>query len=97
MKLLTAEIRRRLPCLNETRNDADPVAQVRFFGTWSDWTWYVTEYDGDDLFFGLVQGFEEELGYFRLSDFESGRGLTNIERDLYFKPAPLSTVRHRRA
>jgi hypothetical protein len=30
----------------------------------SSWTWYSTEFDGEDLFFGLVVGFETELGYF---------------------------------
>ena len=36
----------------------------------SDWTWYATEYDGEDLFFGLVSGFEVELGYFSRTELE---------------------------
>jgi len=27
----------------------------------SSWTWYAMEFDGVDTFFGLVNGFEEEL------------------------------------
>ena len=38
------------------------------------WTWtiYEAEFSGDEiLFFGLVDGFESELGYFTLSDLET--------------------------
>ena len=47
-----------------------------------------------DTFFGLVQGFDEELGYFSLEELEQARGpggLT-VERDLSFKPRALSQV-----
>lgn len=95
MKLLTQEIRQRLPKLYESERTKDPIVQAKFFTPWTGWTWYAIEFDGEDIFFGLVQGFEEELGYFSLSEMESIRGpmgLT-IERDLYFKPQPLSQVR----
>ena len=59
-----------------------------FFCPWSDWTWFVTEggpRDDDFIFFGYVIGFEEEWGYFSLSELESirGPGGLTIERDLY--------------
>jgi hypothetical protein len=40
----------------------------------------------DDLFFGLVHGFEKEFGYFSVSELESAYGPygVGIERDLYF-------------
>jgi len=46
------------------------------------------------LFFGLVHGFEKELGYFSLSELESAVGPMglHVERDLYFDPIPLSQV-----
>ena len=94
MKLLTKAIRRRLPMLRATEHVADPVAQVKFFTPWTNWTWYATEFDGVDTFFGLVQGFDEELGYFSLEALEQARGpggLT-VERDLSFKPRALSQV-----
>ena len=94
MKLLTQELRRRLPALYSTETDHDPVAQAKFFTPWSNWTWYVTEFDGEDTFFGLVDGLERELGYFSLSELESilgPAGLT-IERDLHFKPTPLGRL-----
>ena len=42
----------------------------------------------DVLFFGLVDGFEKELGYFTLSELESVKGPLGIglERDLYWTP-----------
>ena len=95
MKLLTNEIRRRLPALYATEHEKDPVAQVKFFSPWNGWTWYATEFDGKDLFFGLVQGFEKEWGYFSLSELESVRGpggVPAVERDLYFEPQRVSEL-----
>lgn len=45
-------------------------------------------------FFGLVDGFEKELGYFSLSELESVKGPLGlkIERDLYFKPTTLKKI-----
>ncbi len=54
------------------------------------------------LFFGFVKsGLDpnfDELGYFRLSELQSVRGPApfsslGVERDLYFKPKPLSAVK----
>ena len=66
----------------------------------SNWTWYGSEFDGEDTFFGLVSGFEVELGYFLLSELEETTGPLGlpIERDLYFKPTTLNKLmeQHRR-
>jgi len=84
----------RLPKLGETENDKDPLIQVKFFYPDFGWTWYGIEFDGEDLFFGLVQGYEKELGYFQLSELMANRGKwgMEIERDFYFLPTPLSTL-----
>jgi len=37
---------------------------VKFFSPWMNWTWYAVEFDGKDIFFGLVEGFATEWGYF---------------------------------
>jgi len=39
----------------------------------------------------LVDGFEKEIGYFRLSELKSVKGALGlpIERDMYFKPKTL--------
>ncbi|MBI1826051.1 MAG: DUF2958 domain-containing protein [Planctomycetes bacterium] len=94
MKLLNEEIRRRLPALYATEKEKDPIIQVKFFTPWSNWTWYATEFDGEDSFFGLVEGFETEWGYFSLSEIEATRGPggLRIERDLHFNPTPVSEL-----
>jgi len=94
MKLLTKELREKLPELYSNENEKDPKAVVKFFTPLSNWTWYATEFDGNDTFFGLVDGFDKELGYFSLSEFESlnGKGVMHVERDLYFEPTPLSEL-----
>lgn len=92
MKLLTKEILEKLPKLyTQEEKGLDAVAIVKFFTPDSNWTWYATEFDGDDLFFGLVDGFEKEIGYFRLSELQSVKGALGlpIERDMYFKPKTL--------
>lgn len=95
MKLLTAEIRRKLPPIGATEDKPDPKAVVKFFTPWTGWTWYATEFDGRDLFFGLVDGHEVGLGHFSLAELESVKGPfgLKIERDRGWKPTPLSEVR----
>lgn len=95
MMLLTQEIRKRLPPLRATEHQDDPIVQVKFFTPWTYWTWYATEFDGEDEFFGLVRGHEIEMGYFSLKELEAVRGPAGlrIERDRYFEPTPLSKVR----
>jgi hypothetical protein len=46
------------------------------------------------LFFGLVKGFEHELGYFSLLELEeiSGPFGQKIERDLHFEPTQLKNI-----
>ena len=67
----------------------------KFFTPDSNWTWYVSEFDGNDLFFGWVVGFEQELGYFRFSELRTARGPFGlpIERDMHFAPRRLSQVK----
>ena len=93
MKLLTQEIRNRLPALYSQEDKGEAaVVQVKFFTPWTSWTWYATEFDGTDTFFGLVDGHERELGYFSLSEMESIKGPAGlrIERDLHFQPKSLA-------
>jgi hypothetical protein len=48
----------------------------------------------DFLFFGLVIGFEIELGYFSLSELTSVKGTLGlpVERDLFFQPITLGEL-----
>ena len=94
MKLLTDDIRKQLPALYSNEDTDDPKAITKFFTPDSNWTWYATEFDGEDTFFGLVDGHEKELGYFSLSELESVRGGLGlpVERDQWFTPTPLSQL-----
>lgn len=53
------------------------------------------ESDGENVFFGFVDGFYPELGYFSLRELQNNRGKLGlpIERDLYFEPCRLSALR----
>ena len=90
MMLLTKENRRDLPPIyaNEGKG-LEAMAVVKFFDPTGSWTWYATEFDGEDTFFGL--GHEKELGYFSLTELKSVRGRfgLGIERDRHFTPATL--------
>ena len=95
MKLLTKKLLTQLPPLYATENEKDPMIWVKYFYPDFSWTWFGIEYDGKDTFFGLVDGFEVELGYFTLSELQRNRGKLGlpIERDLYFTPCRLSELR----
>ena len=61
------------------------------------WRWYVTEWDAETgLCFGLVEGFETEVGYFDLTELAEvtvfGK-VPAVERDLYWKPQTLGEIR----
>jgi hypothetical protein len=94
--LLDDETRAKLPELyaNEELGIL-ALALVKFFTPDANWTWYASEFDGDDTFFGLVIGLAVELGYFSLSELESVRGPLGlpIERDLHFRPKTLKELR----
>ena len=94
-RLLPEKIAKKLPPLYATEGQGrNALAQVKFFTPDSSWTWYAAEFDGEDIFFGFVIGLEREFGYFSLSELESVRGPLGllVERDLYFKPTPLSKL-----
>lgn len=93
---MTDEIRKRLPGLGTTNGLAEgALAQVKYFSVYINWTWYALEYDGVDLFFGYVIGFEREWGYFTLSELDSACVMGDVpavERDLFFEPQALSEL-----
>ena len=97
MKLLTDELRARLPPLYSQEAEAEPVVYAKFIMPGTRWTWYVTEgseQEGDFLFFGFVVGLESEFGYFLLSELETVRRPLNlsVERDLTFREGKLTDV-----
>ena len=94
--LLPDDIKAQLPGLYENEDlGLAALARVKFFTPDSNWTWYASEFDGEDIFFGLVIGHVAELGYFSLTELATIRGPLGlpIERDLHFNPKPLQELR----
>jgi hypothetical protein len=73
----------------------EAIAPVKYFTPDGSWTWYATEFDGIDTFFGLVSGWDIELGYFSLPELEGARGQLGlpIERDLWYEPQTLRELK----
>jgi hypothetical protein len=93
-QLLTQKLRERLPALGATASESDPLARAKFFYPDCQWTWYAIEFDGQDLFYGYVDGAFPELGNFSLSELLANRGVfgCTIERDRHFNETPLSVI-----
>jgi len=97
VKLLTDELKSRLPPLYAQEAASEPIVYAKFFMPGTGWTWYVTEgspQDGDFLFFGFVVGLESEFGYFLLSELESVKNQLGlgVERDLWFREGKFTDV-----
>ncbi|MBN1669059.1 MAG: DUF2958 domain-containing protein [Anaerolineales bacterium] len=93
--LLDQASREKLPPLYSGEEQGlDALALVKFFTPDAQWTWYASEFDGDDIFFGLVSGMEVELGYFSLKELKEAVGPMGlqIERDLHFEPKKLGEL-----
>jgi hypothetical protein len=105
MMMLTKEILNRIPKIGTQDGlGGNAIIHVKFFTPWSNWTWYALEgepmldEDGNEtdfMFFGYVEGLENEYGSFTLNELASVRGPVGlrIERDRYFGPTPLSTIK----
>lgn len=96
MKLLTKEIENKFKRIgSQEGNGSGSIIVAKYFTPWTHWTWYATEYDPENrMFFGLVDGFEKEWGYFSLDELESVKGPfgMKIERDLYFHNKKINDV-----
>ena len=94
-QLMPDGVRKQLPPLYSQENlGGKAIARAKYFTPDSSWTWYVTEFDGEDTFFGLVDGQCKELGYFSLAELQTVRGPHGmpIERDLHWQPTPLEQI-----
>ena len=91
MMLLTKSILNKLPKLYEMdgKEPENVPVVVKFFNPAGAATWYVTEFDGEDTFYGLCNlGIgPPEMGYISFSELQRIRGAFGlaIERDRYCK------------
>ena len=96
MMLLTNALRKQLPPLGATAEEADPMVIVKFFYPDFHWTWFGIEFcPKTEIFFGFVDGDFPELGSFSLLELKNTRGKLgcSIERDRHFQPCRLSELR----
>ena len=99
-KLMTRELGDSIPALyaNAEAPDYDAViVPAKLFSPYNGWTWYVAEWNRETgLCFGLVEGFETELGYFSLDELAEVTvfgGVPAVERDLYWQPRTIREIR----
>ena len=100
-QLMTQKLADTIPSIyaNEKAADYDTVlACAKLFSPFSNWTWYITEMDPETgQCFGLVEGFERELGYFDLTELAETTvfgDVPAVERDLYWQPRTLGEIRN---
>lgn len=97
-QLLPATVARKLPAIYSQENVDDPIVQVKLFSPYTNAVWYLTEYDpGSREAFGWADiGYGMgELGYISIPELEgmNRNGLPLVERDLYWRPVPLSKAK----
>lgn len=90
MKLMTKEIEKKAQAQFSQGSSFEQMVVAKFFDPCGSWTWYLLNQDpkDPDYLWGIVKGFEIEMGSFSLSELESVKGPLGLgmERDLYFKP-----------
>ena len=96
MELMTREIEKEAQAQYPKGSDLDQMVVAKFFDPQGSWTWYVLNQDPNDpdYLWGIVKGFEVEMGSFSLSELKNfkGRFGLGIERDIYFKPRPAKEI-----
>ena len=99
-QLMTEKLADTIPAIGATENTADydtVLACAKLFSPFSNWTWFITELDRETgQCFGLVEGFETELGYFDLTELAETTvlgGVPAVERDLYWQPITLGEIK----
>lgn len=97
-QLMTEEIAKTVPRLYGQDGAEDPTVYAHYFSCVNGWDWWLLEFDGTDEAFGLVEGYDDELGYFsikEMAELNRQMGFAAVERDEHFSPKPLSAVRRR--
>ena len=96
MEFLTTNDIKTIPSLyGQEGKGKNALAYVKLFTPDSNFTWYITELDLEEkLCFGLIDGFEKELGYFSLEELSNIKGNLSlkVERDISFQPTKLKDL-----
>ena len=99
-QLMTQKLAETIPAIyaNEKVADYDTVlAHAKLFSPYSNWTWFITEMDPETgQCFGLVEGLEQEIGYFDLTELAETTvfgGVPAVERDLHWEPRTIGEIK----
>ena len=88
MKLMTKQIEALAQKQFPMGSDFSQKIVAKFFDPTSNWTWYIMNQDPNDTdyLWGIVDGYDVEMGSISLSELKSSRGKfgLGIERDLHF-------------
>ncbi len=98
-QLMTRTLAAQIPPLGASDDASDLDALLvpaKLFSPYTGWRWYIAEWDArTGRCFGLVQGFETELGSFDLTELAEATvlgGVPAVERDLYCNPKTLGEI-----
>jgi hypothetical protein len=90
MKLMTKEISEQAQQQYHFGSGMEQMIVAKFFDPTGSWSWFLMNQDPSDpnYLWGIVKGFEIEMGSFSLQELQDFRGRfgIGIERDLYFTP-----------
>ena len=90
MQLMTKAIEKKARAQYPFGSSMEQKIVAKFFDPCGSWSWYLMNQDPEDsdYLWGIVKGFEVEIGSFSLSELKSFKGPLGIgiERDLHFKP-----------
>lgn len=94
MDLIPDKIKGKIPKLYETEvtDINSKLALVKLSAPGTYWNWYVVEYDGNDVCFGLIEGHDVEFGYFSIKELSEIKKPHQIVRDESFKPTEISKL-----
>lgn len=96
MKLITKAIEKKAQKQFPMGSDMTQLVVAKFFDPCGSWTWYLMNQDpaDPDYLWGIVKGFELEMGSFSLAELSSVKGKLGIgiERDLWFTPKPAKEI-----
>jgi len=91
MQLMTNELADRIPGLYKQNGKGNyAIVYARLYLP-NSWEWYITEYDNEDLCFGVISGLDIKDGYFSIKELE---GLNiNIKRDEHFTETTVGEIK----
>lgn len=97
MELLPNSILKDVPPLYATERVAlaEKIVKAKLFIPWTNWTFFIIECDAEGkTAWGIVNGFEDEFGYFDIPELSAirGPGGLTVERDIHFAPCTVAEL-----